>query len=39
MTETPRTTLSDGTQVYPEHRDIVKETGRPTEEPRHVEPV
>lgn len=28
MTETPRTTLSDGTQVYPEHRDIVPETGQ-----------
>ena len=26
MAETPRTTLSDGTQVYPEHTDIVKET-------------
>ena len=24
MVETPRTTLSDGTQVYPEHRDILK---------------
>jgi hypothetical protein len=23
----PRTTLSDGTQVYPEHREIVPETG------------
>jgi hypothetical protein len=22
MTDTPRTTLADGTQVYPEHRDI-----------------
>lgn len=22
MTETPRTTLSDGTQVYPEHRNL-----------------
>lgn len=26
--ETPRTTLSDGTQVYPEHREIVPETGQ-----------
>jgi hypothetical protein len=28
MAETPRTTLSDGTQVYPEHRDIVPTTGQ-----------
>lgn len=28
MTEEPRKTLSDGTQIYPEHRDIVKETGQ-----------
>lgn len=28
MVETPRTTLSDGTQVYPEHRDIIPETGQ-----------
>lgn len=27
MTEEPRTTLSDGTQIYPEHRRIVPETG------------
>ena len=27
MSEKPRTTLTDGTQVYPEHRNIVKETG------------
>lgn len=27
MTETPRTTLSDGTQVYPEHRRL-KENGQ-----------
>lgn len=25
MTEKPRTTLADGTQVYPEHRDIITE--------------
>ena len=25
MVETPRTTLSDGTQVYPEHRDSSRE--------------
>jgi len=25
---TPRTTLADGTQVYPEHRKIVPETGQ-----------
>ena len=28
MAETPRTTLSDGTQVYPEHRTIVPATGQ-----------
>ena len=28
MPETPRTTLSDGTQVFPEHRDIVPSTGQ-----------
>lgn len=28
MTETPRTTLADGTQVYPEHRAIKPETGQ-----------
>lgn len=28
MAETPRTTLSDGTQVYPEHRNIVPATGQ-----------
>ena len=28
MPETPRTTLTDGTQVYPEHRDIVPSTGQ-----------
>lgn len=28
MPETPRTTLTDGTQVYPEHRRIVPETGQ-----------
>lgn len=27
MPETPRTTLSDGTQVYPEHRNIETLTG------------
>ena len=27
MAETPRTTLSDGTQVYPEHRNIEPATG------------
>ena len=27
MSETPRTTLSDGTQVYPEHRNIEPDTG------------
>ena len=27
MPETPRTTLADGTQVYPEHRDIDPKTG------------
>lgn len=25
MPETPRTTLADGTQVYPEHRDVITE--------------
>jgi len=25
MAETPRTTLTDGTQVYPEHRNIIKD--------------
>lgn len=25
MAETPRTTLSDGTQVYPEHTDTIKD--------------
>lgn len=28
MAETPRTTLSDGTQVYPEHRKIDPATGQ-----------
>ena len=28
MTESPRTTLADGTQVYPEHRNIKPETGQ-----------
>lgn len=28
MPEAPRTTLSDGTQVYPEHRNIEPETGQ-----------
>lgn len=28
MAETPRTTLSDGTQVYPEHRSIKPESGQ-----------
>jgi hypothetical protein len=27
MRDTPRTTLSDGTQIYPEHRKIEPETG------------
>jgi hypothetical protein len=27
MPETPRTTLTDGTQVYPEHREIDPKTG------------
>ncbi len=28
MTENPRTTLTDGTKVYPEHRDIKPESGQ-----------
>jgi hypothetical protein len=28
MAENPRTTLSDGTQVYPEHRNINPQTGQ-----------
>lgn len=28
MPEAPRTTLTDGTQVYPEHRNIVPATGQ-----------
>ena len=28
MAETPRTTLTDGTQVYPEHRNIIAEGDR-----------
>lgn len=28
MAETPRTTLADGTQVYPEHRTIVPASGQ-----------
>lgn len=27
MIDKPRTTLADGTQIYPEHRNIVPETG------------
>ena len=28
MTDEPRKTLSDGTQIYPEHRNIVQKTGQ-----------
>jgi len=28
MAETPRTTLTDGRQVYPEHRNILPESGQ-----------
>ena len=36
MPETPRTTLSDGTQVYPEHRNIIKEGARKGQQEGYV---
>ena len=36
MAEAPRTTLADGTQVYPEHRDILKEGARAGQQKGYV---
>lgn len=36
MTEKPRTTLSDGTQIYPEHRSIIKEGQRKGQQEGYV---
>jgi len=36
MVEEPRTTLSDGTQVYPEHRRIVKDGPRKGQQEGYV---
>lgn len=36
MAETPRTTLADGTQVYPEHRNIIKEGERKGQQQDYV---
>lgn len=36
MAETPRTTLSDGTQVYPEHREILKDGQRAGQQQGYV---
>lgn len=36
MAEDPRTTLSDGTQVYPEHRNIIKEGERAGQQQGYV---
>lgn len=36
MTEERRTTLSDGTQVYPEHRDIIPEGHRKGQQEGYV---
>lgn len=36
MTETPRTTLADGTQIYPEHRNIIKEGDRAGQQQDYV---
>lgn len=36
MTEEPRTTLSDGTQVYPEHRNIIQEGPRKGQQEGYV---
>lgn len=36
MPEEPRTTLTDGTQVYPEHRDIITEGPRKGQQKGYV---
>jgi hypothetical protein len=36
MSGEPRTTLSDGTQVYPEHRDIIEEGPRAGQQKGYV---
>ena len=36
MAENPRTTLSDGTQVYPEHRSILKDGPREGQQEGYV---
>lgn len=36
MAENPRTTLADGTQVYPEHRDILTEGPRAGQQKGYV---
>ena len=36
MAETPRTTLSDGTQVYPEHTNIIKDGARKGQQEGYV---
>lgn len=36
MNDEPRTTLSDGTQVYPEHRSIIKEGERAGQQEGYV---
>lgn len=36
MAETPRTTLADGTQIYPEHRDILKDGPRAGQQKEYV---
>ncbi len=36
MAETPRTTLTDGTQVYPEHRDTLTEGPRAGQQKGYV---
>lgn len=36
MAEKPRTTLSDGTQVYPEHRSIIREGPRAGQQEGYV---
>lgn len=36
MPETPRTTLSDGTQVYPAHRNIIEEGARAGQQQGYV---
>jgi hypothetical protein len=36
MTENPRTTLTDGTQVYPEHRNIIQDGARKGQQEGYV---